>query len=239
MAGNPVASMPMYDWPEVTHIWDGFWEQLRKALQRHGIEVPSVLSRGDPWAVWQSPNLLISQTCGWPLVRYLTDNAVVLGAFDFGLNGCGPGEYNSVIVARSGVWQDLHANGLPACNDTGSQSGYRVLAGHPHLADAQITGSHRASVKAVANGKADFAAIDAMSWRLAEAFEPAANRLEVVHKTSATPGLPLITSKGADISTLRAAIDEVFHKAGEWQEAIGLKGLVPFDLADYRAAYED
>ena len=57
------------------------------------------------------------------------------------------------------------------------------------------TGGHRASVVAVAQGRADVAAVDCRSWTLAQRFEPAAKKLAVVGWTARRKGLPFITAK--------------------------------------------
>jgi ABC-type phosphate/phosphonate transport system substrate-binding protein len=56
------------------------------------------------------------------------------------------------------------------------------------------TGGHRASIRAVAEGRADVAAIDAKTWGLAQRFEPAARELAVVGWTGRRKGLPFVTA---------------------------------------------
>ncbi len=56
------------------------------------------------------------------------------------------------------------------------------------------TGGHRASIVAVAEGRADICAIDCRSWQLAQQHEPRAADLQVVGWTARRKGLPLITS---------------------------------------------
>lgn len=71
------------------------------------------------------------------------------------------------------------------------------------------TGGHRNSIRAVAEGRADVAAIDCMSWHLAKLFEPLARELQVVGWTKQRKGLPYITSKATppDIAAaLRGAL---------------------------------
>ena len=73
------------------------------------------------------------------------------------------------------------------------------------------TGSHRASVRAVATGLADIAAIDCVSWALARRFDSTAQSLKVVARTDDRPGLPLITamrSSPARLDGLRVALNE-------------------------------
>lgn len=57
------------------------------------------------------------------------------------------------------------------------------------------SGAHRASVVAVAEGRADVAAIDCRSWHMAERHEPAAQAVQVVGWTGLRKGLPMITSR--------------------------------------------
>lgn len=56
------------------------------------------------------------------------------------------------------------------------------------------TGSHRGSIVAVAEGRADVCAIDCRSWQLAQLHEPKAELVQVVGWTGRRKGLPMITS---------------------------------------------
>jgi ABC-type phosphate/phosphonate transport system substrate-binding protein len=57
------------------------------------------------------------------------------------------------------------------------------------------TGAHRASIIAVAEGRADVCAIDCRSWHMAERHEPKAEALQAVGWTGLRKGLPMITSR--------------------------------------------
>ncbi len=57
------------------------------------------------------------------------------------------------------------------------------------------TGAHRASIRAVAEGRADLCTIDCRSWHLAERYEPASEAVQVVGWTAQRKGLPMITSR--------------------------------------------
>ncbi len=67
------ASLPMYDLPEARRATDAWWQGLARELSRTGIEnVPGVLSReADTAALYRAPDLLLSQTCGYPLIHGL------------------------------------------------------------------------------------------------------------------------------------------------------------------------
>ncbi len=63
------------------------------------------------------------------------------------------------------------------------------------------TGGHRASIRAVAEGRADLAAIDCRAWALALRHEPCVRDLVVVGWTTERPGLPFVTGAGTDDKT--------------------------------------
>jgi ABC-type phosphate/phosphonate transport system substrate-binding protein len=57
------------------------------------------------------------------------------------------------------------------------------------------TGAHRASIVAVAEGRADVCAVDCRSWHMAKCHEPKAEAVQVVGWTALRKGLPMITSR--------------------------------------------
>lgn len=215
-----IAALPMYDWPELQAEVDGFYHALRARLPA----LPPALTRGaDVAALWRDPALVFSQTCWGPLRAGLLPHVQVLAQPDYSdvPGGAGP-LYRSAIVARAGRAVGLPTSGaaLPvlsgcfAYNERGSLSGWIALAedaGDPSTWATGLleTGSHRASIRAVAEGRADIAAIDCRSWALALAHEPCARGLVVIGWTAARPGLPFITSRTTDIefaAALQAAL---------------------------------
>lgn len=225
-----IATLPMYDWPEARSETDARWSALRDALRGEGFDAPNVLTRPeDPTAVWLSPDLLIGETCSHPLATILHDRVRYLATPVHQAEGCGAGTYRSVIVRRGpGGHVAAPSGGGPlidpdilsgrlAANEPGSMSGYVALrrdmtaAGlGPPSTDAVLwTGSHRGSIRAVAGGEADHAAIDCVTWQLARRFEPASGQVHVAGWTAARPGLPLITSLTFDeeeVSRIRRAV---------------------------------
>ncbi|MGR3291710.1 MAG: phosphate/phosphite/phosphonate ABC transporter substrate-binding protein, partial [Paracoccaceae bacterium] len=66
-----IASLGMYDRPETAASNDALWAGIRKNLG-YG---PQHLDRTTtPMQVWQSPDLLFSQTCGMPYRSILRDS---------------------------------------------------------------------------------------------------------------------------------------------------------------------
>jgi len=75
------------------------------------------------------------------------------------------------------------------------------------------TGGHRASIVAVAQGRADVCAVDCRSWAMARRLEPAARALQPVGWTARRKGLPFVTAGTAPPETV-AALREAAVEAG-------------------------
>lgn len=255
--GNPRllhAALPMYDWPETACAWDAVWAAIRAELARAGIDAARELRRDDdPHAGWLSPDLVVGHTCGWPYLWMLRDQVTPFARFDFDIATARAGDYHSVFVMRADRAltaagpRDLAAlvarpETIVAINSTLSQSGYRALGECftsvftiPH-ARALITGSHRESVRAIAEGRADIAAVDAVSWRLARGYDAAAAQLTVVTRSADAPGLPLIIANGLARhreAVWRAVVEGVARAPREVRSNLGLRGVVPASDADY------
>ena len=250
---NPVATLSMYDWPETAPYLDRLWHGIAKNLIAAGINAPSNLNRDrEPSDLWTSPELLIGQTCGWPYANHLRGKVVPFARFDHGITGCPPGHYNSVFVGRNKAAEHLLKDQESlmlaeriAINGDDSQSGFHVwqeITGGtsqdmlPH-AKRLITGSHRNSVLAVAQGDAEVAAIDAIAFELAGRHEQvAASSVCVIGRSKPKPGLPLITSPARknQIPALYEAIETAIREVDtEVTEALLIQGLVPASDTEY------
>ena len=238
----------MYDWPEVRGHTARYWQVLRQSLHDQGFDmVPEALAEGgDPHALWRDPRLVFGQTCGLPFVTELKGEVTLLGSPTYAI-GCGPGSYCSLIIARRehGGIDPFAATGLRfAFNDHRSQSGLAAwLSGVleargalPHGMVPVHTGSHRASIQAVAEGHADLAAIDAVTFELARRHEPAAKRVAVLARTPETPGLPYIASASLAErkEDLCCAIEDAIGELDdETSEALLIECFRRYDDADY------
>jgi ABC-type phosphate/phosphonate transport system substrate-binding protein len=252
-----IAALPMYDWPEIRSAWDELWSLARANLARSGQHAPRhLIHDGDDRAHWTDPLLLLGQTCGWPFVSRLRDKVKPLARFDFALAGNPAGHYHSVFVTREfrefadplaiGSWL-VTDNPRIAINAADSQSGCRAFGEcFADRFDARpgsvcISGSHRRSIRLVATGEADICAVDAVSWRLALAHEPAARGLHIAARSAAIPGLPLITSNraGVDPDAICDALEMAIKKMGTADRAkLGLSGLVRAGADDYDVLLE-
>ncbi|MEM7059817.1 MAG: PhnD/SsuA/transferrin family substrate-binding protein [Pseudomonadota bacterium] len=248
-----IAALQMYDWSEVQHLTDAFWSRVRKNLVNAGLNAPARLSRFDDiHAPWPDPSLLLGQTCGLPYVMGLAGEAQVIGRPCYGLPMASGGAYCSAVICRSDGAADLPGfkGARAAVNSYVSQSGCHALAAEvlatglptdePFFNKVKITGSHRASAIAVADGTADVAAIDAVAWALFQEIEPdQALRLHVVQWTPKTPGLPLITSKdnAPHARMILSAIQNAASQTTDHETGVP-RAVLPADDQDYDAIRE-
>ena len=203
------------------------WSHLRTALHAHGLrDLPdAVVWPTDLHAHWLAPNLLLSQTCGYPLTHALQGKVQLLGCFRYKAPGCEGINCRSVLIARTehaSFNLENFRNRRVAFNSSDSQSGYNALrALVAPLAkqgcffnDAIVTGGHRQSVDAVRDGQADLAAIDCVTWALLQKTTPQATQgLREIGFSAPYPGLPLITSittAPEQLQVLRAGLQGIF-----------------------------
>ena len=241
-----IASLGMYDFGPVMAVNDRLWALIRDRLRADGIDAPDALTRGEGayWQAWQSPDLLLSQTCGYPFRARLQGKVSYVGTPDFGVEGCAPGYYRSVLVARAddqrGTVADFDGARF-AYNEALSQSGWAAPQTHAaklgiRLPPALQTGGHRLSAEAVATGRADIAALDAVTYRLLATHTPEMSALKVVGLTDPTPGLPYITALGRDPDPIHAATrDAIAALTAEDRDILGLRGLVRIPVESYLA----
>jgi len=221
-----IAALPMYDLPELQAANDALWAAIAERLIAQGVaDAPDRLTRGAPLeAVWTDPDLLLGQTCGYPLVASLGARVRVVATPRYSAPGCDGALYRSALVVRANDpatrLADLRGR-RAAVNDWASNSGMNLLRaeiaplaqGALFFGAVTISGGHAASVAAVAGGEADLAAIDCITWSHLQRLRPdATSALRVLGWTKATPGLPLITAATRDdagLAALRQALTDV------------------------------
>jgi ABC-type phosphate/phosphonate transport system substrate-binding protein len=240
-----IASLGMYDRAETAAANDALWALIRDEMRARGLSAPEVLLRGESayWQAWQSPDLALSQTCGFPYRSKLHGHVTLIGTPDYGLPGCPAGYYNSVFVAQAGDSRCLpeFQQARFAYNEGLSQSGWAAPQNHAATMGFQFqpslaSGGHRLSALAVAEGRADIASLDAMTWELLQAYEPWAKDLREVARTAPTPGLPFIAAKTRDAEASFAAIAAAIAALSPADRAcLHLKGLVRIEAARYLA----
>lgn len=239
-----IAALGMYDRPETRAANDALWAGIRDGLHAQDLPAPDHLTRGDLAFMqgWLSPDLLFSQTCSLPYRAKLAGQVQIIATPDYGLEGCPAGHYRSVYVARvDDGFDTLDAvAGLDfAYNEALSHSGWAAPFFDHALRGLQIrpslcTGAHRASAQAVAEGRADYAAIDSLTWKMICTYDDFAHKLVVIDHTPTSPALPYITKKNP--GPLREAVSQAIAALSADDRAIlHLRGLVDIVSTAYQA----
>lgn len=230
-----IASLTMYKRPQLDEAHDRYWKLIRDNLREAGMDSPAQLSQdAEEFMVWKHPGLVLGQTCGMPYRKWLHESVELVGTPDYGLLNCPPGYYRSAFVVRREDSRkqitDLRTSTF-AYNQTFSQSGYAAPFWHLEpegfwFENRLHTQQHLESARAVAQGQADIASLDAVSWRLISTYESFATDLQVLEWTVPTPGLPLITAKGNDPAVIFTAVERAIDQLQDEDRALlGIKGL--------------
>jgi ABC-type phosphate/phosphonate transport system substrate-binding protein len=218
-----LASLGMYDLPELAVSTDAWWSGLRRHFAAQGLrDLPETLTRsGDPVDRLKRDGLIFAQTCGFPLTHRLKDHVQLVATPRYAVPGCAGATYVSWVVVRADdpakIPADLRGHRV-AFNDDGSQSGYNTLraliaplaAAGKFFGSAIESGAHRQSLAMVKAGKADVAAIDCVTFALIARNAPAeVAGIRVLCASGTAPGLPYVTSvqtTPADLQRLRAGV---------------------------------
>ncbi len=247
MATNFEASLPMYDFSWLRWAHDALWAEV--AARWPG--TPPALTRSDDAHVlWTSPNLGLSQTCGWPLVTSLRNRVCVVGSFVPLLDDAPAGTEVAMPSYRSVLLSTAHrplldlAHETVAANSLDSLSGWisliRTLGEVP--TSVVWTGSHRNSIEALLTRRAALASVDAVTYALLVDADPSlAERLVPVGRGPVVRTLPLITQRTNDVQDSERvhSARQAFSAATAVPSlqpalrALRIRGFAPLDQQDY------
>jgi len=249
-----IASLPMYDLEPLREATDAWWRGLAAALRRQGFDgVPDRLDRGDfgdRFSHWTSPDLLLSQTCGYPLTHDFADKVRLVATPVYAVPHCAGPWYCSVVAVAEGSpatrLEELRGSRV-AINGFDSQSGFNALralvaplAREGRFFGAVVeTGHHAASLAAVARGEADVCAVDCVSHALWTRHQPeVVAGTRVLTLTVRVPGLPYVTHAArsdGEVVWMRAALVEATADPAlaPVREALAIEGFAVVDRAAY------
>jgi ABC-type phosphate/phosphonate transport system substrate-binding protein len=246
---TPTASLPMYNLPEMRPVNAAFWEALRGLLVEAGLpDVPEALSFDRPPVPERiGPEILFSQTCGYPLETVFSGQAIRLGTPCYVAPGCdGPTHRAFFIVPAASSVKDLAdlKGSRYLLNSPVSNSGMNLprrslaeMAGGGRLFIAVIeTGGHPASLDRLLRGDGDVAAIDCVTYAFWRRYRPdAAARVRIIGETPRSPAIPFVTSiatRPAVVQSLRTALRVLMHDARYENVRSGLLLTDIVDLPD-------
>jgi ABC-type phosphate/phosphonate transport system substrate-binding protein len=210
-----IASLPMYDFPYIRPATDAF---LRTLAEELGIDT-KLQRRDDFRSVWTEPDLLFSQTCGYPLTHELRGRVRYVATPHYEADGCEGATYRSLVFARAPVSLGELSGKIAAVNTPDSMSGMLALKAvvAPLAKSAKFfertewTGSHLASLKALQVGTADVCAIDCVTVaHVRHSMPELLHGLFEVARGPIVPGLPYICAGNTDVA--RAALQRLFDR---------------------------
>lgn len=210
--GPMVVGLPMYDPPELHATVDAWWRGLARAFRAEGIpDVPDRLDRSQSLdALWGAPDLLITQTCGYPLVGAWAGRLQYLATPRYAAPGCDGANYSSwIVVAADSLARSLENLRGARCSINGrnSHSGYNSLralvaplaSNGRFFGSVRVSGGHSESLAQLGRGEVDVAAIDCVSHALLSRCRPQAiAATRIIGCTVSAPGLPFATRTDAE-----------------------------------------
>ncbi len=248
-----VASMPMYDMPEVRKALDSLWAGLARHMAREGLcDVPDKLAHGRTLtSLWNDPGLIISQCCGYDIVYGYAGKLRPVATPHYGARGCRDATYASVVVVAedSDATDVLRMRGaVCVINGPESHSGMSALRalvapvsrGGRFFSQVKVSGTHAASLEMIKRGEAEVAAIDCVTYALMEAYRPAALAgTRRLGRTYRAPAIPYVTRWNVEEDTVRrmqSALYRTFADPGLATacRALYLKDIEALPLSAYR-----
>jgi ABC-type phosphate/phosphonate transport system substrate-binding protein len=218
MSTERIAVLPMYDFPDVADAHDLWWRAIAARLRAAGVcDVPDALCRDVcPEESWSDPRLLLGQACEYPLAMGHGAFVHVVATPCYGAPGCDGARYRSAIVVRAAdparSAADLRGR-RGVVNDSQSNSGMNLLRatlapiarGDGFFETVAVSGSHWRSARLVADGDADAAAIDCVTYAHLRRCDPAlVAKLRVLDWTPSSPSLPYVTARSTPQATVQA-----------------------------------
>ena len=228
MPEEHIAVLPMYDFPYVSDAHAALWHAIACRLVDAGVEgVPSLLAHDmEPAETWRDARLLFGQACELPLVRSFSPFLRIVGTPCYTAPGCAGRLYRSAIVVRASepATQLSDVRHLRcAVNEPDSNSGMNLLRAAvaplarsgPFFASVIWSGSHNNSARLIAEGQADVAAVDCVTYAHLQRADPSLTaQLRVLDWTPAAGSLPYVTAQVTTdhtLAALRAALVAVMH----------------------------
>ena len=243
----------MYDFPEVHTSTLKIVDALATTLSAIGLsahtEVPNASVHADLIRHWSGARMLLSQSCGLPLIEELHTSVNVVGTPLWTDVSDDHGRYSTVIVVHKSL--DItsidQAHGLrPVVNNTQSLSGWCSLgialantANYSAVATPYVqSGGHAASLQMLQDGDANIASIDSATYRLLSRHRPAlVENVRVIGYGPAVPATPIIVSKSSavDADELYRVVSGVFGRSDLRASLadIGISGFVRLANSDY------
>ncbi|MBK5408467.1 PhnD/SsuA/transferrin family substrate-binding protein [Pseudomonas sp. TH34] len=236
------AELLMYVAPQEVQQANERW--LSRILERLGLTRRNA-EHLDLRSLWRAPELLLTQTCGYPLMTELRGQVQVIGRPRYELPHSSGGQHCSLLLTRDDnprtALADFH-NSRGVINGHDSNSGMNLLRerlaplqqGGRFFAEVGISGAHRESLRWLRENRADLAAIDSVTFDYLARFAPQeVAGLRIVTRSAPSPTLPYITAPGSS-EHLREAMNLALQDLPDVVQTLGVHAVLPASEADYQ-----
>jgi ABC-type phosphate/phosphonate transport system substrate-binding protein len=240
------AELLMYVAPAAVQQANQQW--LMRILERLGLSRRNA-DHLDLHSLWLAPELLVSQTCGYPLMTQLRGQVRVIGRPRYELPYSSHGDHCSLLLTRDDnprtTLADFH-NSRGVINGHDSNSGMNLLRERlaplqrdgRFFASVDISGAHRESLRWLREGRADLAAIDSVTYDYLARFAPQeVAGLRIVTQSAPSPTLPYIgpsTLSDERITQIREAMNLALRDLPQVVETLGIQAVLPASEDDYQ-----
>lgn len=240
----------MYTAPEPIRAANERW--ISRILEHLGHSRLNAASLSLP-ELWLSPDLLLTQTCGYPLMTLLRDQVRVVGRPRYELPDATAGNHCSLILSRADDARKTLADfrgSRGVINSEDSNSGMNLLRQRlarlhrngQFFATVGFSGAHRESLRWLREERADLAAIDSVTYAcLAQHAPEEVSGLRVVVRSALSPTLPFITVATAtdeQIEQLRRVMNQALRELPDVAQILGLPEVLPASESDYQILLE-
>lgn len=238
-----LAELLMYVAPPRVHEAQQLW--LKAILERLGAQHLDATGL-DLLQLWRSPNLLLAQTCGYPLMTQLRGEVQVIGRPVYRLPHSAAGSHCSLLLVREddprqSLADFFGSHGL--INGEDSNSGMNLLRHRlaplqrdgRFFAQVSVTGGHRDSLRWLREGRGDLAAIDSVTYDyLARDHSDEVLGLRILTTSAPGPCLPYITALDVDPEPIRLAMNEALQASPEVAAILAIEHVLAATEADYQ-----
>ncbi|WPN55150.1 PhnD/SsuA/transferrin family substrate-binding protein [Pseudomonas sp. P9_2] len=239
------AELLMYVAPEPIQQANQQW--LTRILERLGVQRLNADHLDLP-SLWLAPELLVTQTCGYPLMTQLRGQVSVIGRPRYELPHSSHGQHCSLLLTRDDNPRQTLAqfyNSRGVINGHDSNSGMNLLRERlaplhrdgRFFASVAISGAHRESLRWLREDRADLAAIDSVTYDYLARFAPQeVAGLRIITRSAPSPTLPYIGPLGMSdkqVAEIRQAMNQALLALPEIAQTLGVQTVLPASEDDY------
>ena len=244
------ADLRMYVAPQPIQQANQRWlARILERLKLHRLDADHL----DLPGLWLSPQLLVSQTCGYPLMTQLRGQVRIIGRPRYELVHSSHGEHCSLLLTRADnprnrLAQFYQSRGV--INGHDSNSGMSLLRhcvaplqrDGRFFASVGISGAHRESLRWLREDRADLAAIDSVTYDYLARFAPEeVAGLRVITRSAPSPTLPYIGALGSSdvqVAQIREAMNLALQDLPQVTQTLGVQTVLPASEDDYQVVLD-